>query len=394
MKMRKVFVLPFLFLFLMGCNGNVQPPSTPNQTTNTKPIASPVYELVDAYPNLSFKQPLEFQFSANKVYVVEKSGIIYVFDNNAQAAKADVFLDLRSRVDSNASEKGLLGLAFHPNFAQNGLFYVNYTNRSNTIVACYQVNSDHPEQGLLDSEQILVSIPQPYSNHNGGHLSFGLDGYLYIGTGDGGSAGDPQGNAQNLNSLLGKILRIDVDKTSPGRLYSIPQDNPLKGNNLSYREEIYAYGLRNPWKFSFDFKTGKLWAADVGQNKMEEIDIIESGKNYGWNKMEGSLSYPENSQHSKEGLELPVWEYNHSLGKAITGGYVYYGTETPSLIGAYIYGDYVSGMIWALRIDEAQTQRNELLLDTKLNISSFGLDQNNALYIIDLGGKIYKLIEK
>lgn len=396
MKYSKLFILLLTLSFLMGCSGKPTQPSTPNQTNTGGQKTLPALELVEAYPQLSFRQPVEYLHAgdgSDRVFVVEKGGKIYVFDNDPQVAAANIFLDLSSKVDSGSSEKGLLGLAFHPRFAQNGFFYVNYTDRSNTIVARYQVNAGQPDRGLLDTEQVLLTIAQPYPNHNGGHLAFGPDGYLYIGMGDGGSGGDPQGNAQNLTSLLGKMLRIDVDQADDGKLYGIPADNPLAGNTSGYREEIYAYGLRNPWKFSFDIKNGRLWVADVGQNQVEEIDIIEKGLNYGWNIMEGSQLYNASDSSRKEGLQLPVWEYRHPLGQSITGGYVYYGSQSPSLTGSYVYGDYVTGLIWALRLDDAAAPQNQLLLESNLNISSFGLDKNNELYIVDLGGKIYKLEE-
>ena len=393
----KLVILCLLTFFLIGCAKTttppIQQPAPAGQNTPAVQKTLPAYTLVEAYPNLSFNQPLEYEQpgdGSNRVFVVEKSGRIIVFDNNPQVTTTKVFLDLSSRVDSSSTEKGLLGLAFHPNFAQNGLFYVNYTTRSSTVIASYQVQAD---QGLINSEQVLLNIAQPYPNHKGGHLAFGPDGDLYIGMGDGGSEGDPLGNGQNLDTLLGKILRIDVDHPGSGKLYGIPTDNPFAGNQSGYQEEIYAYGFRNPWKFSFDTKNGQLWVADVGQNTVEEIDIVEKGLNYGWNIMEGSLCYPASKTCSQTGLQLPVWEYQHPLGIAITGGYIYYGSLTPSLTGAYVYGDYGTGLIWALWIGAAQTLQNHVLLHSKLNISSFGVDQNGELYIVDLRGKIYKLKE-
>ncbi len=392
-------VISLMLCLLNGCNtanSPVRQPSTEGQNPASDPNTVPNYALVDAYPNLLFKQPVEYVQpgdGSNRVFVVEKAGKILVFENEPQVAVTQVFLDLSSRVDSSSNEKGLLGLAFHPHFAQNGYFYVNYTTRTSTVIARYQVQPDQPGLGLTNSEQVLLTIAQPYSNHNGGHLAFGPDGYLYIGMGDGGSAGDPQGNGQNLNTLLGKMLRIDVDQNTNGRLYNIPADNPFAGNQDGYREEIYAYGFRNPWKFSFDVKNSRLWVADVGQNTMEEIDIVQKGLNYGWNIMEGSLCYPESRTCSRTGLELPLWDYRHPIGNSITGGYVYYGSNHPSLAGAYVYGDYVSGMIWALTLDTAYQPQNKVLLDTKLNISAFGVDQNQELYVVDYGGKIYKLTD-
>lgn len=399
--MKRIYQLFILVVMLLiaGCRGEAVSiiPGSPDQTGNNQDNPPTIdvipLELVDAYPGLSFRQPVVFLHpgdGSNRIFVVEKAGRIYTFENSPQTSSASLFLDISDRVDSSASEKGLLGLAFHPNFAENGLFFVNYTNRTETVVAGYQATKQHPQVGLPGSEKILMTIPQPFANHNGGCLAFGPDGLLYIATGDGGSGGDPQGNAQNLGSLLGKILRIDVDNTIPGLAYGIPADNPLAGNTGGNRQEIYAYGLRNPWKFSFD-RNGNLWAADVGQNTVEEINIILKGGNYGWNIMEGSICYPASSKCSQEGLELPVWEYRHPLGQSITGGYVYYGTSLPSLIGAYIYGDYVTGRIWALRVHPGQPPANLELLDSQLHISTFGVDQDDELYIVDLGGKIYKL---
>jgi hypothetical protein len=242
----------------------------------------------------------------------------------------------------------------------------------------------------VNSELILLVVNQPFANHKGGQLAFGADGYLYIGLGDGGSAGDPFGNAQNRSSLLGKILRIDVDSPSGGRNYGIPADNPYAGNTLGYREEIYAYGFRNPWRFSFDSATQRLWVADVGQDQREEIDIVEKGKNYGWNIMEASLCYSPPTGCNTTGLELPIWEYAHTEGIAVIGGYVYHGSKMPELDSAYVYGDYGSGRIWALRYDGTSTAVNTLLVDSTLGITSFGLDEENELYICASDGKIYQ----
>lgn len=224
-------------------------------------------------------------------------------------------------------------------------------------------------------------------------MEFGPDGYLYIATGDGGSGGDPQNNAQNRQNLLGKILRINVDNMENGLPYAIPEDNPFKGNSQGYREEIFAYGLRNPWRFSFDTHRDILIVADVGQDKMEEINIVENSGNYGWNLMEGTLNY-RSSNTSPEGLIPPIWEYDHSLGRSITGGYVYYGEANPSLSGVYIYGDFITGRIWGLWMDRDNNVENHELLDTDLMISSFGLDQNGEVYIVDYNGRILELKTK
>jgi hypothetical protein len=321
--------------------------------------------------------------------VIEQAGIIRVFDNSPTVTESAVFLNISTQV-LFGGEQGLLGLAFHPNFTSNGYFYVDYVaeNPLRTIIARYSVTQNNPNQALKNSEFVVLEIDQPFSNHKGGQLAFGNDGYLYIALGDGGSAGDPFGNAQNKSTLLGKILRINVDLPSQNRNYSIPQDNPYFGNTLGYKEEIYAYGFRNPWRFSFDTPTGRLWVGDVGQDQREEIDLVEKGKNYGWNIMEGTLTYSSGNQ---VGLELPIWEYNHSEGSAVIGGYLYHGSNLTALNSWYIYGDYGSGKIWALQYNAGVQPTNSLLIDTDLNISSFGVDEHNELYLCSLSGEIYVL---
>jgi len=345
----------------------------------------------DAFPGLQFNKPLALENAkdgSGRIFVVEQDGRINIIET-APSIRSELFLDISSRVDSSSNEMGLLGLAFHPLFKENGLFFVNYTTSNSTVISSFNVDPNNPSIADPASEKIILTFTQPYTNHKGGKLAFGPDdNYLYMGVGDGGSGGDPQGNGQNLNTLLGKILRIDVNKKDAGLNYSIPSDNPFTGTG---KGEIYAYGLRNPWRFSFDPLTGFLWAGDVGQNKMEEIDIINKGKNYGWNIMEGSLCYNPPSGCNTDGLELPVYEYDHSLGEAIIGGFVYHGKEFPILEGAYIYGDYGSGSIWGLWYQEGNSPKNFTLTKTNLNISSFGLDENNQLYITALDGKIYTL---
>jgi len=352
------------------------------------------YSVAVAFPNLTFNSPVGIINSGdgtNRLFVFEQQGTIRVFDNSANTATSKVFLDVADSVLSGG-EQGLLGLAFHPNYRNNGYFYVDYVadNPRRTIIARYNVNANDPDQADRNSEVILLEISQPFTNHKGGQLAFGTDGYLYIGLGDGGSGGDPFGNGQNRSALLGKLLRIDVNSPSAGRNYGIPADNPFAGNTLGYREEIYAYGFRNPWRFSFDSSTGTLWVGDVGERQREEIDIVEKGKNYGWNIMEGTLTFSSGSQ---AGLELPVWEYGRDQGIAIIGGYVYRGSTSTGLTGSYVYGDYGSGKIWALTLSGTGTPTNTLLVDSALTISSFGVDSNNELYICAFDGKIYKLNE-
>ena len=350
------------------------------------------FKLVNAFPSLSFNLLVDIQQpddGSGRLFVVEKDGKISVIDKQGQSAQ--IFLNITDRVNSSGTEQGLLGLAFHPDFEQNGYFWVNYTDNSGTVVSRF--NTDITT-GLADpgSEQITITIPQPYSNHNGGQIAFGSNnGWLYIATGDGGSGGDPQNNGQNLNTLLGKILRIDIDNPSDGKNYSIPGQNPFASNQENILPEIYAYGLRNPWRFSFDKTTNKLWAADVGQNRVEEINIVESGKNYGWNIMEGSQCFNPPQDCPQEDLILPVYEYEHPLGKSITGGYVYRGREISPLYGLYIYADFVTGYVWALSGDEDGKVENFTLAETSLNISSLGTDQDQKMYFAAFDGNIYKL---
>jgi glucose/arabinose dehydrogenase len=346
-----------------------------------------------AFPALLFNAPVGIYNAgdgSNRLFVVEQRGLIRVFNNSRDTSVANVFLDISDQV-LFGGEQGLLGLAFHPNFRDNGYFYVDYVadNPRRTVVARYSLKPDNPDEADKNSEMILLEVEQPFTNHKGGQISFGPDDYLYIALGDGGSGGDPFGNGQNRSALLGKILRIDVDSTSGGLNYNIPSDNPFTGNGQGYREEIYAYGFRNPWQFSFDSETGWLWTGDVGQDRIEEIDIVEKGRNYGWNIMEGSLCFNPLADCNQTGLELPVWQYGHDLGIAVTGGFVYRGSKLTELIGAYIYGDYGSGRIWALRHSENST--NEEIIDTDLLIPSFGVDEANELYICAFDGRIYKL---
>jgi glucose/arabinose dehydrogenase len=347
--------------------------------------------LEDAFNGISFEKPVDLQNAndgSGRLFVVEQQGKIFSV-SAGNASKKELFLDISDRV-SSGGEKGLLGLAFSPEFKDNGIFYVNYTNRNSTVISSFKAS---PEGGASDAgnEDIILTIAQPFSNHNGGQIVFGPDdGYLYISTGDGGGAGDPEENSQDLKTLLGKILRIDINNKEQGLKYAIPSGNAFKSNSEGYREEIYAYGLRNPWRFSFDPFSGLLWAADVGQSKIEEINIIKNGKNYGWNIMEGSYCFSPATGCNPEGLELPVYEYEHPLGKSVTGGYVYYG-DIEVLSGLYIYGDFVSGYIWGLAYTEDGQIYNFTLAKTGLNISSFGVDEEKELYIAAFDGKIYRL---
>ena len=364
------------------------PTSTP---TPTLPI--PSVKLTQAFPNLSFSSPVEFApLTDNRIVIVEKGGKIYSFQNDTNTSTKNLILDLSSKIATDG-ERGTVGVAFHPAYPATPYLYVYYTRSSDGAItlARYAVNTSTTVADI-NSELVLLSIAHPNNNHNGGKITFGPDGFLYIGVGDGGGGGDPDHNGQNRSVLLGKILRIDVNQAQQSNQYSIPSNNPFRGNSSGFREEIFAYGLRNPWRFSFDSGTGTLWAGDVGQGDREEVDIIESGKNYGWNTMEGFLCYPTNNQNcDKSGLTLPLTDYDHTVGQSITGGYVYRGPSLPGLQGIYVYGDFVTGKIFGLRYTNGVASVTQLV-DSTLQISSFGADQQGEVYVLDYGqGKIYKV---
>ena len=325
---------------------------------------------------------------SGRLFVIEQGGTIRIVEDGEVGSRP--FLDVSDRVQAGG-EQGLLGLAFHPRFADNGRFFVNYTDTSgDTVIAEFQ---SRPGADTADgsSQRVLMKIEQPYSNHNGGHLAFGPDGYLYIATGDGGSGGDPQGNGQNKKALLGKLLRIDVDSKD---VYGTPDDNPFSQPNGA--DEVWAYGLRNPWRFSFDEEAGTLWIADVGQNAFEEVNRVpadEPGLNFGWNEMEASSCFEGDCDPS--GKVIPITEYGAGQGCAITGGYVYRGDEFDDMRGGYFFGDFCSGTIWAIdaaaegRVDPVQ------LLGSDRSISSFGVDESGEMYMTDLAaGELLRLVDR
>lgn len=343
-----------------------------------------------AFPRLDFRRPiLLLQAHGDaRMFVVEQAGRVLAFDDDPQVATAQVFVDIRGQVEDGPNEAGLLGMAFHPGFAANRQVFLSYTRRG-TGRGLTSVISRFIADGsgaVLDSgsEQPILTLDQPFRNHNGGHIMFGPDGFLYIGFGDGGSRADPQGNGQNVNTLLGAILRIDVDG---GRPYAIPPDNPFAGGGG--RPEIYAWGLRNPWRFTFDRATGDLWLGDVGQNDIEEIDLIVRGGNYGWNLREGTAIFRRGGRTG--GLIGPVGQYRHNLGCSITGGYVYDGGAVAGLGGAYVFGDFCSGRIWAqFAAEEGRPIRQ--LVDTDLSITSFGQANDGRLFVLDLRGAVFQLV--
>ena len=331
----------------------------------------------------------------SRLFVVEKRGVIRLIRNGA--LQPTPFFDMRGRV-STGGEQGLLGMAFHPDYAANGVFVINYTDtQGDTRVATMKVSSN-PNIADPSSEQVFLSVDQPFANHNGGHVTFGPLGYLFIGLGDGGSGGDPGNRAQDLNQLLGKLLRYAIDDQG---LASVPMSNPFVGQ-AGTRGEIWSYGLRNPWRFSFDRLTGDLYVGDVGQDRIEEIDVVPAdkgggrGANFGWRIMEGSSCYSPSTGCDVSGKLLPTLEYSHADGCSVTGGHVYRGRAIPTLAGQYFYGDYCQGWIRSFRyVNDAATERRERTeLAPNGQITSFGEDASGELYVTTAGGKVFRIVAK
>ena len=367
----------------------------------------PAYRLAVAFPHLKFQKPVwltSFPDSAKRLFLVEQKGRILSFRNDPTVREASVFLDIRSKVRTVHLEEGLLCMAFHPRFFKNGYLYVYYIadHPHREVLSRFRVDPQNPHRVDPHSEKVLLEVPKKFGNHNGATLLFGPDGYLYFGLGDGGGAGDPDNHAQDLQSLWGKILRIDVDHQDPGLAYAIPRDNPFVGR-ADARGEIWAYGMRNPWRMSFDRVKGDLWVGDVGQDKWEEVDLIRKGGNYGWSILEGT--HPFKPAASTESLIPPILEYPHKpsdsdrpvsfIGSCITGGYVYRGSRLKELQGDYLYADYVLGWVRALRYEKGALTWDEQLVDQPDNISSFGEAANGEVYLLGYSnGKIYRLERK
>ncbi|TWU17412.1 Soluble aldose sugar dehydrogenase YliI precursor [Novipirellula galeiformis] len=326
----------------------------------------------------------------NRLYAISQRGMIWSFENKADVKQSQLVLDLRDKVydwqKPGANEQGLLGLALHPEFKANKKFYVYYSlaNEKKSILSSFTMSKDNPAQADPESEQVLMEIDQPFQNHNGGSIEFGPDGYLYVGLGDGGYRNDPYGAGQDLSKILGKILRLDVDKAANGKAYGIPADNPFV-NVTGALPEIYAYGLRNPWRIAFDPASGRLWCGDVGQELWEEVDVITKGGNYGWSNREGS--HPFGNRPSVAGVSEPigpVWEYDHEIGKSITGGRVYRSDRQSQLAGRYLYADYVTGTVWALSYDPetGKATRNDQVIPDSVPVLAFGQDAAGEVYYL------------
>ena len=371
------------------------PPLTPTEAPPTDVTGFPAPADFQWQPVAGdFARPIDLAHAGDgtgRLFVAEQRGVIWVVQDG-QVLDAP-FLDIRDRVTqlgSPSDERGLLGLAFHPQYAETGALFVNYTDRQGTTqISRFQRTGD-PNQADPGSEFRILTIGQPYGNHNGGDLAFGPDGMLYIAMGDGGSAGDPQGNGQSLQTLLGKLLRIDVDREKP---YGIPEDNPFREGGGA--PEIWAYGLRNPWRIAFDTSTGELYVADVGQNAWEEVNFLAAdapgGANFGWDYREGRHAY-EGSPPANLQLVEPVAEYSHGPDCSITGGEVYRGAALPAWYGIYLYGDFCSGRVWGLLQGDGGEFQTELLFDTDARIASFGLDEAGEMYLVDHRGIVYKLV--
>jgi uncharacterized repeat protein (TIGR03806 family) len=382
--------------------------NTPDQNQDNK--SNPGVGVERVFPKLRFDRPVYITGAGDgsgRLFVVEQAGVVRVFSIADHAendpakqtaaqknATSKIFLDIRDKISRKGNEEGLIGLAFHPDYKNNGQCFVHYSSKikdMHGIVARYRVSQDDPDQADPDSEEVVLEQQQPFRNHNGGPIEFGPDGFLYISFGDGGSANDPQGNGQKLSTWLGKVLRIDVDNKDKDLAYAVPTDNPLVDQE-NVRPEIWAFGLRNIWRMSFDRKTGELWAGDVGQNKWEEVDIIKRGGNYGWNRMEADTVFRDNVKLSRGDHEGPVAIYGRQWGWSITGGYVYRGKQFPELIGKYFYGDYVSGNLWQITKQPDGKFQNELVRRTGRSIASFGEDDDGELYLASFDGGIYRVV--
>ncbi len=384
-------------LVIVGCGGGSSAPPAPPPAAGgapcvTQAVPPPIPDVTLQSLATGLVNPVQVTHAGDgsgRLFLVEQRGTLRVFQNGQLLS--GFFLDIRGRVTSGG-ETGFLGIAFHPQFASNGKFYVNYTAPGplRTVIAEYTVGA---AATLEASERQVLVIGQPFSNHNGGQVVFGPDGYLYIGMGDGGGSGDPQGNGQNLATLLGKLLRIDVNGRDPGLEYAVPSDNPIF-TVAGARREIWAYGLRNPWRFSFDPADGTLYAGDVGQNAREEIDIIKKGLNYGWNPVEGDICFPSGASCNLALYEPPIVVHSHASGWfSITGGMVYRGLAVPALCGVYVYADYIGGFVRGLRYSPVSGVFEQRDLVSQPSISSFGYDESYEVYAVGhSSGSLFKLV--
>lgn len=389
-----VLAASFATFSLSACGGGGSSSVAPPDPDPPPPGDPPVISVQQVFTSLSFNQPLAMLQAPgddSQWFVVERPGRIATFPNAADPAAGDVetFADLTATVNANPGEGGLLGMAFHPEFSTNGQVFLSYTRGNlESVVSRFVVDGSTGRLDTGSGDEILV-VPQPNTNHNGGNIVFGPDGFLYVGFGDGGGSGDPGENGQDTTNVLGTIVRIDVDGAAP---YAIPPDNPFAGNSECMNgsgtmdcPEIFAHGFRNPWRFSFDRDTGELWAGDVGQAAWEEIDRVEISMNYGWDEREGAHCFEPPSGCDTNNVD-PITEYDHGLGSSVTGGYVYRGDDFPDLQGFYLFGDFGSGRVWSVPFDSPIGTQPDLLVDTALGISSFAESNDGELFVLDFGG--------
>ena len=384
-----------LVALAVGCDRVA--PAAITAPTLPAPAATPRLETLRLQPALTarqFNSPTNLvQTKSGQALVTEQAGRIWLSDGlRPDKVGVSQFLDVTHRVSSRGSEEGLLGLALDPNNQRHLYLHYSASDPRRSVVSRFTLAPDYSSADP-DSELVILAVVQPYANHNGGQLAFGPDGYLYVGLGDGGAAGDPQGNGQNTSTLLGAILRIDVSDAAPQQPYAIPPDNPFADSpEADGRPEIWAYGLRNPWRFSFDRDTGDLWAGDVGQNRWEEINLIQPGGNYGWNILEGNHCFRPRDDCQRDGMTPPIWEYSlDGEPCSVIGGYVYRGVAIPWLRGAYVYGDFCSGKIFGLRYANGRIAEHRQLADTNLRIMSFAQDNHGELYLLSQKSGIYRL---
>ena len=359
------------------------------------PAATAQVMLEEVFTSTNFSTIVDLRHDeGGRIYVAEQRGTIRVLEDGEPLG---IYLDIRDRVSEANREGGIQSFAFHPEYADNGFVFVSYVTGGiatrRTVLSRFSRSADNPLVADPASEDVLLEVAQPEFNHNGGSIAFGTDGYLYHPLGDGGNSPGPAQNGQDVTTLLGSVLRLDVDSPDPGLPYGIPSDNPFAGSEGPERGEIFAWGIRSPWRLSVDAATGDVWLGDVGQNSYEEVDRIENGGNYGWDIMEGLHCYNPLVGCSMEGLTLPVWEYDRNDGNSVTGGYVYRGAALPELVGTYIYGDFISGRIWSLDVSNGVATNVELL-DTDLLVSSFGQDASGELYVLDYFGSVYQIVRR
>ncbi len=391
--------MPLYVLALRGSQDGTLLWQNPTIALQGQDLSAVSWTTEAAFPKLYFPGLVQVEVApddSSRMFALQRDGHIQAFVNDRNTDVQTTALDLSDRVGSTG-EMGLLGMAFHPNYANNGYIYVNYTVGTvafRTFISRFTRNAENPNLFDLESEVVVLEFEQPTDIHNGGQLAFGPDGYLYVAVGDGGSGGDPLNNAQNLGNLLGSILRIDVNPSDNGKTYDIPHDNPFVDNAAGWREEIWAYGLRNPWRFSFDHYDGqtRLWAGDVGQGRIEEVNLIEPGLNYGWRLVEGDLCYNPSLECPTENIQMPFFQYDHSAGdRSITGGLVYRGDQEPLLFGRYVYADFISGRIWSLNTSPGLAD-NVLLTKMSGNPVSLSRGAQGEIYICHYGGAILKLV--